>query len=116
MDVNDAIGQLSEEELRAVDAAVAVIQADCSYCTQNVTVLLKAIATDLLHTGQVLSSCRDLPSDNSTKERRVELLTRKKEALMHWEDLFHERSRSICRVCQEATRRCIGVWQYAKKL
>ena len=116
MDVNDAIGQLSEEELRAVDAAVAVIQADCSYCIHDVTTLLRTIATDLLVTGQVLSRCRGLPEDDSMKARRVELMTRKKEALLSWEDLFHERSRSICRLCQEATRRCCRVWQYAKKL
>ena len=116
MNVDDAICQLSEEELHAVDAAVAVIQADCSYCTRDVTTLLRIIATDLLVTGQVLSRCRGLPEDDSTKERRVELMTRKKEAILNWEDLFHERSCSICRLCQEATRRCIGVWQYAKKL
>ena len=102
MNVNDAIGQLSEEELRAVDAAVAVIQADCSYCIQDMTTLLRTIAIDLLHTGQVLSRCRGLPEDDSTKERRVELMTNGPEA--------------ICRLCQEATRRCVGVWQYAKKL
>ena len=116
MNVDDTLGQLTEEELRAVDAAVALLQADCSYCVKDVTTLLQTIAVDLLHAGQVLSHCRGLPEDNSTKARHVELMTRKREALLTWEGLFHERSRSICRLCQEATRRCVSVWQHAKKL
>ena len=114
--MDDAFNQLTPEQLAAVDAAVAVIQGDCSYCVRDVTSLLQTIAVDLLHTGQILSQCRELPEDNTTKARRVELMSQKREALLRWEDLFHERSRSICRLCQVATRRCVGIWQAAKKL
>ena len=78
MNMDDAIGQLTAEQLAAVDAAVTVIQADCTYCMKDVTSLLQTIAVDLLHTGQVLSQCRSLPEDNTTKARRVELMTRKR--------------------------------------
>ena len=114
--MDDAFNQLTPEQLAAVDAAVAVIQGDCSYCVRDVTTLLQTIAVDLLHTGQVLLRCRDLPADNTTKAQQVELMCQKREDLLRWEALFHERSRSICRLCQVATRRCMGIWQAAKKL
>ena len=44
---------LTPEELAALDAAVAVIQAECEYCARGVPGLLKRMAVDMLHTGQL---------------------------------------------------------------
>ena len=113
MDIDGAIGQLTAAELRAVDEAVAVIQAECSYCISAVTPLLRSLAMDLLITGQVLSRCRGLPEEDSTKEGCISVMTRKQQETLA---MFHERSRSICRLCQAATRRCVEVWRMAKSM
>ena len=105
---------LTPEELAALDAAVAVIQAECEYCARGVPGLLERMAVDMLHTGQLLAACRGLPSANTTRASKIELMTRKHEGLLYWEPLFHPRSRKICRACQLATRRCVSIWQVAR--
>ena len=114
--VNEAIKQMSEEELCAVDAAVAVIQQDCSYCSRDVTMLLRSIAKDLLITGQVILRCRKLPDEDRTKQDCIAMMMRQKQDILQWDDIFHERSRSVCRLCQEGTRKCVEIWQLAKRL
>ena len=114
--MDDAFNQLTPEQVAALDAAVAVIQGDCLYCTLEVTSLLETIAVDMLQAGQLLSACRDLPMDNTTRATKVEMMARKHEDLLQWESLFHPRSRSICRMCQIATRRCVSIWRVARHL
>ena len=74
---NEAIEQMSEEELHAIDTAVAVIQQDCSYCSSDVTTLLRSIAKDLLITGHVISRCRKLPDEDRTKQDRIAMMRQK---------------------------------------
>ena len=105
---------LTPEELAALDAAVAVIQAECEYCTRGVPGLLEKMAVEMLHTGQLLAACRGLPTANTTRASKIELMTRKHEGLLYWAPLFHPRSRKICRACQLATRRCVSIWQVAR--
>ena len=88
---------LTPEELAALDAAIAVVQAECEYCTRGVPGLLEKMAVEMLHTGQLLAACRGLPTANTTRASKIELMTRKHEGLLYWEPLFHPRSRKICR-------------------
>ena len=115
-DVDGVIGEMSAEDLRTVDAAVSVIQEDCNYCSRSITILLRSIATDLLIAGQILSTCRGLPDGDRTKPGHVAAMTMKRQDVLQWDDLFHERSHSVCTLCQEGTWRCVEIWQLAKRL
>ena len=111
----DAIFELlTPEELAALDSAVAVVQAECEYCARGIPELLEKMAVEMLHTGQLLAACRGLPSDNTTRASKIEVMARKQEGLRYWEPLFHPRSRKVCSGCQAATRRCVGLWQVAR--
>ena len=80
------------------------------------SLLLRSLAMDLLVAGQVLSGCRRLPEGDPTKEGRVSAMTRKRQEALAWDDMFHERSRSICRMFQAATRRIVELWRVAKSM
>ena len=111
----DAIFELlTPEELAALDSAVAVVQAECEYCARGIPELLEKMAVEMLHTGQLLAACRGLPSANTTRASKIEVMARKQEGLLYWEPLFHPRSRKVCSGCQAATRRCVSIWQVAR--
>ncbi len=112
--MDEAFAMLTPEELAALDAAVAVIQEECEYCAHGVPGLLERMAVEMLHTGQLLAACRGLSTANTTRATKIDVMTRKRDGLLHWAPLFHPRSRKICRACQLATRRCTSIWQVAQ--
>ena len=105
---------LSPAELAALDSAVAVVQADCDYCARGIPALLEKMAVELLHTGQLLTACQGLPSDEPGRASRIETMARKKESLRYWDPMYHPRSRKVCSGCQAETRRCVRLWQVAR--
>ena len=105
---------LSPEELAALDSAVAVVQAECDYCARGVPALLEKMAVELLHTGQLLDACRNLPSDEPGRAGRIDTMARKKESLSFWDPMYHPRSRRVCSGCQAETRRCVSLWKVAR--
>ena len=105
---------LSPEELAALDSAVAVVQAECDYCARAVPALLEKMAVELLHTGQLLDACRNLPSDEPGRAGRIDTMARKKESLSFWDPMYHPRSRRVCSGCQAETRRCVSLWKVAR--
>ena len=105
---------LTPEELAALDSAVAVVQAACEYCARGIPALLEKMAVELLHTGQLLDACRNLPSDEPGRAWRIETMARKKESLGFWDPMYHPRSRKVCSGCQAATRRCASLWKVVR--
>ena len=111
--------QMSEEDMGVIGAAVSEIQENCDYCRQGVTGLLRSLATDLIICGQIKSACQQLPEKEQTKEDKAARLARmatKREDIMQWNDLFHSRSRGVCRLCQQQTQECVAMWKLGKRL
>ena len=112
--------QMSEEDMGVIGAAVSEIQENCHYCRQGVTGLLCSVATDLIICGQIKSACQQLPEkEEKAKEDKAARLARmatKREDIMQWNDLFHSRSRGMCRLCQLNTRECVAIWKLGKRL
>ena len=112
--MDEDFDSLTPDQLSALDAAVAVIQGECSYCVQGVPELLERRALELLHTTQILVACRALPLSDSNRVNHLATMSRKHAELLEWDDMYHPRSRRICGACQLATRRCISLWREAR--
>ena len=62
--MDEAFELLTPEELAALDAAVAVIQAECEYCTRGVPGLLEKMETRISVTCKTVDSAKDALLNN----------------------------------------------------
>ena len=112
--------QMSEEDMGVIGAAVNEIQEQCLYCRKGVTGLLRSLAKELIICSQVKSACQQLPETEQKakedKEARLSLMTTKRQDIMQWNDLFHSRTRGVCRLCQQQTQECVAMWKLGKRL
>ena len=109
--------ELSDKDMGALGVALDEIQDKCDFCKKGTTKLLRSIAKDLIICQQVTLDCRRLPDKEATKkEARLALMATKRADIVQWEDLFHSRSKGICKLCQVQTKEAIAMWQLGKRL
>ena len=116
---NKFFEEMSEQDMGVIGNAVSEIQENCDFCRQGVTELLRSIAKDLIICGQITGACRRLTEKETTPEdkaARLALMATKREDIMQWNDLFHSRSRGVCRLCQLNTQECVAIWKLGKRL
>ena len=109
--------ELSDKDMGALGVALDEIQDKCDFCKKGTTNLLRSIAKDLIICQQVTLACRRLPDKEATKKQdRLALMATKRADIVQWEDLFHSRSKGICKLCQVQTNEAIAMWQLGKRL
>ena len=116
---NKFFEEMSEQDMGVIGNAVSEIQENCDFCRQGVTELLRSIAKDLIICGQITGACRRLTEKETTPEdkaARLALMATKREDIIQWNDLFHSRSRGVCRLCQLNTQECVAIWKLGKRL